>query len=279
MTSARRVCFFAVIAACADAQRVDFECQPLGPVPPLAGPADCDGLVANSNPAGQVTVVNAPNCQMPAGGSRYALLVSKEPAAASVPVGTVLPRPFAPALTELRIGLGGALLVQFQYSFHQYAWGFIPPTNPAAVNDGFDISVVDAGGNRLKLLARGDAVVAASPIATCPPVEFGFGVFDQPLPPGSYLSFVAYNAGAAATDSQLLVDSVQITRIGFDFECQPGGSSFAPSWDCQGVAGRTGRAEARPRPRPRNAECPPKARSTPVSRPAATSRASRRVPR
>lgn len=231
MKRARSAYVFAALAAVAGAQRIaDFECQVPGAVPSLAGPADCEGLVSNGSPAGQAAIVGAPSCGMPANGARYATITANQNTGASMPPGGILGRPFAAALSELRVPLGGGVVaVALNYSFVNSEF------TASGFNDGFDVSVVDAAGNRLALVARGDTFSFAS---GCSGLRFIRATI-PPTPAGAYLSLVAFNDEDTVSDSVLLVDDVRIER-NVGFECQTAGSSFGAAPDCEGVVGQTG---------------------------------------
>jgi hypothetical protein len=232
MKCARTASVLFAVAAFAGAQRIaDFECQSPGAVPPLAGTADCEGLVANGAVPGLTTVTGAAVCALPTAGLQYVSLFAAAEPGLNLNAGDPLPRPLTAPLTELRVPLGGGVVAVSA----AFSWINIEGASDPTFNDGFDLSVVAADGTRIATLARGDTF--AFP-AGCSGVRTA-RIHLRPTPAGAYLSVVNYNEGDTAASNTLNVDDVVVERA-IGFECETVGSSFGAVPDCAGVTGQTG---------------------------------------
>jgi hypothetical protein len=227
----RTTLFASAVAASLSAQVVaGFECQSVGAMPSLAGPADCEGLLSNGIFPGLVSVSATATCGFPVAGAKHAVLNGQSTPGVNMVAGQILARPLVGLMTELRVPLGGGVVAaELAYAFEQTEGA------NSDFNDGFDVSVVDAAGNRLALVARGDTFSFG---VGCSGVRNGRATFPR-TPAGAYLSIVVYNETDTATAPKLRVDAVVIDR-NIGFECQAPGSSFTATPDCEGVVGQAG---------------------------------------
>lgn len=196
MKSMSLVLALCATAAIAPAQAL-LECQTPGPFPAHAGPADCEGLTGVS-----ATVVTTGTCLgMPTEGVQFAT-VAAELNLSNV-AGSTIARPVGAGAGEVRIPLFvGANNVTLDYLYQNGDTGF-----STQWVDGFDISVCDAAGNRLALLARGDNSTFALGCAGIVNLNASFPAAVA----GDYLSLVCHNGGDNTTDSFLHFDNVFVT--------------------------------------------------------------------
>ena len=175
-------CFFAAAALASGQNFYDFDCQTPGAVPALGGPGDCEGLTGV-----WATIEIAPGCPgLPSTGANCAVVRTNALAAilSNVPDGATIARPLPANLPELRIPMAaGVTIVGFD-------WRAVM-SDSGNFNDGFDVSVCDAAGNRIQTVLRGDANTDGS--FAC----LGFNSLVVSLsaatPAGAYLSVCVYN--------------------------------------------------------------------------------------
>ena len=203
-----------------------FECQ--GPVPfLLTAVPDCEGLVStvNFSPNGDAYVSGTASCGFPTQGAQYLIVPGNNPSAfPSLPFGGPLPRPLPVGYSEVQVTIpAGAADVSITWDFFNGEGGAY-----TSWNDGMSIDIVDPG-TQLSLLnivyADTNSPLAPSacsaswmsPNATN--VNSGTdAILDGPqqtcvllpaLPPGAYLSIVAWTGGDDVISSACFVDDIQ----------------------------------------------------------------------
>jgi Lectin C-type domain len=205
-------------------RRVDFDTPPpvgfqcVSPFPtPLGAPGYPEGISWNGASLGHAEnpfLCSVPEEGMPVSGGQYLRMPAW--GVRSVPPGGPLLRPVPPGINEVRVeippGTKGVSL----------AWEFIAKHFGGGVNDGMDISVVDAQGALIANLAYADCTTPWVPCAIhmiCNSVSGGSHV--APVGPGTvakalptlphpaYVSIVCWNGFNNNASSIVHVDAIQ----------------------------------------------------------------------
>jgi hypothetical protein len=176
-------CLLALASAASAQNFLDFDCVPLGVVPPLGDPGDCEGVTG----VGAFIQSSVVCVGIPTTGSQC-LVVFPETQHAFIgnhPSGAVLSRPLPTGIPEARLPMpAGTTIVGFDWR------AFLNETG-TPYNDGLDISVCDAAGNRLELIVSADAAAAGG--FACLGFNNLVHSLSAPTPPGAYLSVCVFN--------------------------------------------------------------------------------------
>lgn len=179
----RRFLAIVTLAACAAAQQNQnlFECSAVGPIP--APPAvDC-GFLSGVN----ASIATSTGCAgMPTQGAQCAKVEAVAGGAylTALDPGGYVPRPLPAGISEMRS------LVPTGTTEIRYDWQFFGNDN-ATYNDGFEIAICDAAGNRILVLSSGNVAIHGP--FNCVIVYGTHSILGFSTPPGAYLSVVAYN--------------------------------------------------------------------------------------
>jgi hypothetical protein len=231
MISCRTFLFSLLIAAPCAAQFAHFECQPAGPLSPLAGLPDCEGATAEAG-TGTAAIASALDCGFPTQGASYALLEGGVNVDRGF--GAVVGRPLSAGVTELRIPVpAGSTFLSLDWAWNNEE-GVSSP-----YNDGFDISLCDSAGARLLLVAYGDTALFAG---GCTGVQ-SVGTPISSTPAGAYLSCAVFDdADSCCGANRLLVDAVAFALERVLFECATTGNfpAVGGPGNCENVTGAQG---------------------------------------
>ena len=196
------MCFVTAAALASGQNFYNFDCQTAGAVPALGGPGDCEGLTG-----ADAFIETAPGCAgMPSNGANCAVVRTSTSAAflSNMANGATIPRPLPANLPELRLPMAaGTTLVSFDWR------AYFNDSGP--YNDGYDVSVCDAAGNRIETVLRGDSNTDGG--FTC--LGFNSLVFQlaAATPAGAYLSVCAYNEqdGCCGTGTFFAIDRLRFS--------------------------------------------------------------------
>jgi hypothetical protein len=211
VTSPNRFILTVVLTCAALRAQATFECYGPGPFP-LPGPLNCEALLCNNlGLTGTTGITATAACGFPTQGSQYARVEGSGPFAS--PPGGPPPYPLPVNVTELRIPIPpGSSTVQLCWDFYnaEGAGSFL--------NDGMAISVVDALGGLVQLLAYADA--SSSPGVCADTLTYlstevqpnGPQGLSAPLPAlagGEYLSISCWNGFDNFVPSHVKLDDVR----------------------------------------------------------------------
>lgn len=201
---AKILTFLFVGVAMADAQNFyNFDCQTPGGVPAIGAPGDCEGLTGAF-----AYVETAPGCAgLPSNGTACGVVRpgGSAPFLSNIANGATIARPLPANLPELRLPMAaGTTLVSFDWRAYLSDAG-------GTYNDGYDVSVCDAAGNRLETVLRGDAATVGG--FACHGFNSLVFQWTVPVPAGAYLSVCAYNEqdGCCGTATFIAVDRVRFS--------------------------------------------------------------------
>ncbi len=183
---------------------------------------------AGAAPDRQITVDYANGLGMPTTGSQYLRIPGR--GTINLPLGGTVSLPGAAATANqaiLRMPIGRTL---------GFAWDWYrnEAQNSVSYNDGFSVDLVDAAGNRVRNLLRGDTAAPTSPSgATQTRSTYGYGGqdtfnngpqwFAADLPDGAqylYLAITVWNGGDDSYPSEFVLDSFAVANDSVSFEGQ-----------------------------------------------------------
>jgi hypothetical protein len=179
----RLTCLLALASAATAQNFYDFDCAATGAVPAIGAAGNCEGVTGES-----AFIEGTPSCAgLPTTGPNCAVVRSEFPVVFLVGQanGGTIARPLPTGLPEMRLPVAaGTTHVGFD-------WRARFTESGGSYNDGLDISVCDAAGNRIELIVKADAATSGG--FMCLGFNSLVHALAAPTPAGAYLSICAYD--------------------------------------------------------------------------------------